>query len=126
MMLLGSAPHTAVEEWDRMVSLNVAALLHITHAAVPHLIYAASTSPRQVADLVNVGAAAGRSAWWSQAPPWTPSWWTTSTRSRARSTSRAHRWSGGRPLGSLGRPAPRWPPRPGSLTDATRARPRRQ
>ncbi|MGI5321269.1 SDR family NAD(P)-dependent oxidoreductase [Actinomadura nitritigenes] len=60
--LLGSALHTAVEEWDRMVSLNVAALLHITHAAVPHLIYAASTSPRQVADLVNVGAAAGRGA----------------------------------------------------------------
>ncbi|MFC4055777.1 SDR family NAD(P)-dependent oxidoreductase [Actinomadura syzygii] len=62
LMLLGSALHTTVEEWDRMVSLNVAALLHITHAAVPHLIYAASTSPRQVADLVNVGSAAGRVA----------------------------------------------------------------
>ncbi|MFB4299834.1 SDR family NAD(P)-dependent oxidoreductase [Actinomadura sp. NTSP31] len=62
IMLLSSALHTTVEEWDRMVSLNVAALLHITHAAVPHLIYAASTSPRQVADLVNMGAAAGRAA----------------------------------------------------------------
>ncbi|MWA03417.1 SDR family NAD(P)-dependent oxidoreductase [Actinomadura sp. LD22] len=62
IMLLGSALHTSVEEWDRMVSLNVAALLHVTHAAVPHLIYAASTSPRQVADLVNIGAAAGRAA----------------------------------------------------------------
>ncbi|MFI0353260.1 SDR family NAD(P)-dependent oxidoreductase [Actinomadura sp. 9N407] len=62
IMLLSSALHTSVEEWDRMVSLNVAALLHITHAAVPHLIYAASTSPRQVADLVNVGATAGRVA----------------------------------------------------------------
>ncbi|MEU8122475.1 SDR family NAD(P)-dependent oxidoreductase [Spirillospora sp. NPDC049024] len=60
--LLSSALHTAVEEWDRMVALNVAALLHITHAAVPHLIYAASTSPRQTADLVNVGSAAGRAA----------------------------------------------------------------
>ncbi|MFI0405734.1 SDR family NAD(P)-dependent oxidoreductase [Actinomadura sp. 3N508] len=61
--LLGSALHTTVAEWDRMVSLNVAALLHVTHAAVPHLIYAASTSPREVADLVNVGSAAGPAAW---------------------------------------------------------------
>jgi NADP-dependent 3-hydroxy acid dehydrogenase YdfG len=62
LMLLNTALHTTVEEWDRMVSLNVAALLHVTHAAVPHLIYAASTSPRQVADLVNVGSTAGRAA----------------------------------------------------------------
>ncbi|MEV0619306.1 SDR family NAD(P)-dependent oxidoreductase [Nonomuraea sp. NPDC050404] len=62
IMLLNSALHTTVEEWDRMISLNVAALLHVTHAAVPHLIYAASTSPRQVADLVNVGSTAGRVA----------------------------------------------------------------
>ncbi|MEV0385487.1 SDR family NAD(P)-dependent oxidoreductase [Nonomuraea sp. NPDC050643] len=62
IMLLNSALHTTIEEWDRMVSLNVAALLHVTHAAVPHLIYAASTSPRQVADLVNVSSTAGRVA----------------------------------------------------------------
>jgi NADP-dependent 3-hydroxy acid dehydrogenase YdfG len=62
IMLLDSALHTAIEEWDRMISLNVAALLHVTHAAVPHLIYAASTSPRQVADLVNVSSTAGRVA----------------------------------------------------------------
>ncbi|MFG2020742.1 SDR family oxidoreductase [Actinomadura geliboluensis] len=62
IMLLNSALHTTVEEWDRMVAVNVAALLHVTHAAVPHLIYAASTSPRQVADLVNVGSTAGRAA----------------------------------------------------------------
>ncbi|QFY13408.1 SDR family NAD(P)-dependent oxidoreductase [Nonomuraea phyllanthi] len=62
VMLLNSALHTTIEEWDRMVSLNVAGLLRVTHAAVPHLIYAASTSPRQVADLVNVGSAAGRVA----------------------------------------------------------------
>jgi NADP-dependent 3-hydroxy acid dehydrogenase YdfG len=62
IMLLNSALHTTVEEWDRMVSLNVAALLHITHAAIPYLIDAAATSPRQVADLVNVGSTAGRVA----------------------------------------------------------------
>ncbi|GAA3207004.1 SDR family oxidoreductase [Actinocorallia longicatena] len=61
-MLLDSALHTPVEAWDRMIAVNVAALLHLTHAAVPHLIYAASTSPRQVADLVSVGSTAGRAA----------------------------------------------------------------
>jgi NADP-dependent 3-hydroxy acid dehydrogenase YdfG len=62
IMLLNSALHTTVEEWDRMISLNVAALLHITHAAIPYLIDAAATSPRQVADLVNVSSTAGRVA----------------------------------------------------------------
>ncbi|MFF4803401.1 SDR family NAD(P)-dependent oxidoreductase [Streptomyces sp. NPDC001351] len=52
--LLGTALHTTIEEWDQMVSLNVSALLHVTHAAVPHLIDAAATSPRQVADTVNI------------------------------------------------------------------------
>ncbi|MFF5083312.1 SDR family oxidoreductase [Actinoplanes sp. NPDC000266] len=62
VMLLGTALHTTLEEWDRMVGLNVSALLHVTHAAVPHLIDAAATSPREVADIVNVGSTAGRVA----------------------------------------------------------------
>ena len=62
IMLLNSALHTTIQDWDQMVSLNVAALLHITHAAVPYLIDAAVTSPRQVADLVNVSSTAGRVA----------------------------------------------------------------
>ncbi|MEU4419967.1 SDR family NAD(P)-dependent oxidoreductase [Actinoplanes sp. NPDC024001] len=62
VMLLGTALHTTLEQWDRMVTLNVSALLHITHAAVPHLIDAAMTSPRQVADIVNVSSTAGRVA----------------------------------------------------------------
>jgi NADP-dependent 3-hydroxy acid dehydrogenase YdfG len=62
IMLLDTALHTPIEHWDRMVALNVSALLHVTHAAVPYLIDAAATSPRQVADLVNVGSAAGRVA----------------------------------------------------------------
>jgi NADP-dependent 3-hydroxy acid dehydrogenase YdfG len=62
VMLLGTALHTTIEEWDRMVRLNVSALLHVTHAAVPHLIDAAATSPRQVADIVNVSSTAGRVA----------------------------------------------------------------
>jgi NADP-dependent 3-hydroxy acid dehydrogenase YdfG len=62
IMLLNSALHTTIEEWDRMISLNVAALLHVTHAAIPYLIDAAVTSRRQVADLVNVSSTAGRVA----------------------------------------------------------------
>jgi NADP-dependent 3-hydroxy acid dehydrogenase YdfG len=62
IMLLNSALHAGVEEWERMVALNVGAMLHVTHAAVPYLIDAASTSPRQVSDLVNVSSTAGRFA----------------------------------------------------------------
>jgi NADP-dependent 3-hydroxy acid dehydrogenase YdfG len=62
VMLLGTALHATIEEWDRMVALNLSALLHVTHAAVPHLIDATATSPRQVADIVTVGSTAGRVA----------------------------------------------------------------
>jgi NADP-dependent 3-hydroxy acid dehydrogenase YdfG len=62
VMLLGTALHTSVAEWDRMIALNVAALVHVTHAAVPYLIDAAATSPRGVADIVNVSSTAGRVA----------------------------------------------------------------
>ena len=53
VMLLGPAFGAPLEEWDRMVTLNLQGLLYITHAALPHLVSAAQTSPRQVADLVN-------------------------------------------------------------------------
>ncbi|WP_028637068.1 SDR family NAD(P)-dependent oxidoreductase [Nocardioides sp. URHA0032] len=62
IMLLGTALHTTTEDWDRMVALNVSAMLHITHAAVPYLIDAAATSPRGVSDIVNVSSTAGRVA----------------------------------------------------------------
>ncbi|MEV4234713.1 SDR family oxidoreductase [Nocardia sp. NPDC050408] len=62
IMVFDTALHTPIEEWDRMISLNVSALLHVTHAAVPYLIDAAATSARRVADLVNVGSPAGRVA----------------------------------------------------------------
>jgi NADP-dependent 3-hydroxy acid dehydrogenase YdfG len=62
IMLLGTALHTTLDEWDRMIALNVEAVLHVTHAAVPYLIDAATTSPRRVADIVNVSSIAGRVA----------------------------------------------------------------
>ncbi len=62
VMLLGPAVGAPLEEWDRMVSLNVLGLLYTTHAALPHLLGAAESSPRRVADLVNVSSVAGRMA----------------------------------------------------------------
>jgi NADP-dependent 3-hydroxy acid dehydrogenase YdfG len=62
IMLLGTALHTTLEAWDRMIALNIEAVLHVTHAAVPYLIDAASTSPRGVTDMVNVSSIAGRVA----------------------------------------------------------------
>jgi len=62
VMLFGTALHTAVDTWDRMVAHNIQALIHVTHAAVPYLIDAAATSVRGVADIVNVSSTAGRVA----------------------------------------------------------------
>ena len=60
VMLLGPIVDAPVEEWDRMVALNVQGLLYTAHAALPHLLRAAQEGPRNVADLVNVSSVAGR------------------------------------------------------------------
>ncbi|GAB3422523.1 Rossmann-fold NAD(P)-binding domain-containing protein [Flindersiella endophytica] len=60
VMLLGPAVDAPTEEWDRMVALNVQGLLYVSHAALPHLLRAAESEPRRVADLVNVSSVAGR------------------------------------------------------------------
>jgi NADP-dependent 3-hydroxy acid dehydrogenase YdfG len=62
VMLLGPVVDAPVEEWDRMVALNVQGLLYTTHAAMPHLLKAAETEPRRVADVVNISSVAGRVA----------------------------------------------------------------
>ncbi len=62
VMLLGPIVGAPVEEWRRMIELNVLGLLYCTHAALPHLLKAAETDPRQVADVVNVSSVAGRVA----------------------------------------------------------------
>ena len=62
VMLLGPAETAPVEEWQRMVELNVLGLLYCAHAALPHLLRAAEDSPRRVADLVNISSVAGRHA----------------------------------------------------------------
>jgi NADP-dependent 3-hydroxy acid dehydrogenase YdfG len=62
VMLLGPIEGAPVEEWDRMVALNVQGLLYVAHAALPHLLAAADDGPRRVADLINVSSVAGRVA----------------------------------------------------------------
>ncbi|WP_238014278.1 SDR family NAD(P)-dependent oxidoreductase [Dactylosporangium sp. AC04546] len=62
VMLLGPVADAPVQEWQRMVSVNVMGLLYCAHAALPHLLAAASDGPRRVADLVNISSVAGRVA----------------------------------------------------------------
>jgi NADP-dependent 3-hydroxy acid dehydrogenase YdfG len=62
VMLLGPVLDAPVQEWERMVELNVLGLMYCAKAALPHLLEAADREPRQVADLVNVSSVAGRLA----------------------------------------------------------------
>lgn len=62
VMLLGPALEATTDEWDRMIALNLQGLLYITSAALPHLVRAADTPPRKVADLVTISSTAGRVA----------------------------------------------------------------
>jgi NADP-dependent 3-hydroxy acid dehydrogenase YdfG len=60
VMLLGPIVDAPVEEWDRMVQLNVLGLLYCANAALPHLLSAADDELRGCADLVNISSVAGR------------------------------------------------------------------
>jgi NADP-dependent 3-hydroxy acid dehydrogenase YdfG len=62
VMLLGPVVDAPLQEWDRMIALNLQGLLYVAHAALPHLLTAADDDPRHVADLVNVSSVAGRVA----------------------------------------------------------------
>jgi NADP-dependent 3-hydroxy acid dehydrogenase YdfG len=62
VMLLGPVAGAPLEEWQRMVELNVLGLLYCAHAALPHLLRAAENGPRRVADMVNISSVAGRAA----------------------------------------------------------------
>jgi NADP-dependent 3-hydroxy acid dehydrogenase YdfG len=61
-MLLGKVEGADVGQWRQMLELNVAALMNLSHAALPHLLAAAEQEPRHVADIVNVSSVAGRVA----------------------------------------------------------------
>jgi NADP-dependent 3-hydroxy acid dehydrogenase YdfG len=49
-----------VAEWEHLVRLNVLGSLYCAHAALPHLLQAAETGTRKVADLVNISSLSGR------------------------------------------------------------------
>jgi NADP-dependent 3-hydroxy acid dehydrogenase YdfG len=60
VMLLGPILDAPMEEWERMVQLNLLGLLYCAKAALPHLLEAAEREPRRTSDLVNVSSVAGR------------------------------------------------------------------
>jgi NADP-dependent 3-hydroxy acid dehydrogenase YdfG len=60
VMLLGPAVGAPLEEWQRMLQINMHGLMYCAHAALPHLLRAAEDSPRRVADMVNISSVAGR------------------------------------------------------------------
>jgi NADP-dependent 3-hydroxy acid dehydrogenase YdfG len=62
VMLLGPIVDAPTDEWRRMVEVNLLGLLYCTHAALPHLLAAAESEPRRVADVINVSSVAGRLA----------------------------------------------------------------
>ncbi|MET7356070.1 SDR family NAD(P)-dependent oxidoreductase [Streptomyces mirabilis] len=63
LMLLGPTPGADLNDWQRMVDINLMGLLHTTHAAIPHLVKAAADGPRRVADIVNISSLNGRNAY---------------------------------------------------------------
>src|SRR4029078_10563483 len=62
VMVLGPVIRAPLSEWKQMVELNILGLLYCTHAALPHLLDAAESDPRQVAEIVKISAVAGRFA----------------------------------------------------------------
>jgi NADP-dependent 3-hydroxy acid dehydrogenase YdfG len=62
VMLNGPAAEAPLEDWERMVGINVSGLLYVSHAAIEPLLAAAEDGPRGVSDLVNISSIAGRRA----------------------------------------------------------------
>jgi NADP-dependent 3-hydroxy acid dehydrogenase YdfG len=58
-MRMAPAAEAPLQDWDDLVRVNVQGVLYVTRAAVPHLIDAAATSPRGVADLVTISSTSG-------------------------------------------------------------------
>jgi NADP-dependent 3-hydroxy acid dehydrogenase YdfG len=59
LMRTGLAAEASLQDWDDLVAVNIQGVLHVTRAALPHLIDAAADSPRGVADLVTISSTAG-------------------------------------------------------------------
>ncbi|RWZ52839.1 SDR family NAD(P)-dependent oxidoreductase [Labedella phragmitis] len=61
-MLNGPSDESPLEEWDQMIDINLRGLLYVTKAALPHLLEAAQSNSRTVADVVNISSVSGRVA----------------------------------------------------------------
>src|SRR6201999_1321621 len=59
LMRMAPAAEAPLQDWDDLVRVNVQGVLYATRAALPHLIDAAATSPRGVADLVTISSTGG-------------------------------------------------------------------
>ena len=59
VMFVDPVEHALLEEWDRMLAVNVNGLLNVAHASLSHLLEAAELEPRRVADMVNISSVAG-------------------------------------------------------------------
>jgi NADP-dependent 3-hydroxy acid dehydrogenase YdfG len=62
LLRMGAAADASLKDWDDLVSVNVQGVLYATRAALPHLIAAATDSPRGVADIVTISSTGGRVA----------------------------------------------------------------
>lgn len=60
LMLNGPSIESPLQEWDRMVDINLRGLMYMTKAALPHLAKTVQQSARKVADVVNISSVAGR------------------------------------------------------------------
>jgi NADP-dependent 3-hydroxy acid dehydrogenase YdfG len=59
LMRMAPALQAPLQDWDDLVRVNVQGVLYVTRAALPHLVDAAATSSRGVADLVTISSTAG-------------------------------------------------------------------
>lgn len=62
LMRMGQATQAPLQDWEELVAVNVMGVLHVTRAALGHLVDAAANSPRAVADVVTISSTAGRVA----------------------------------------------------------------
>jgi NADP-dependent 3-hydroxy acid dehydrogenase YdfG len=62
LLRMGAAADAPLTDWSDMVAVNLMGVLHLTHAALPHLIAGAADSSRGVADVVTVSSTGGRVA----------------------------------------------------------------
>ncbi|MBW8705707.1 putative oxidoreductase [Streptomyces sp. MBT84] len=60
VMLNGDSLRARIDEWEQMVDVNLKGLMYVTKAALPHLLEAAKTADRKVADVINISSVAGR------------------------------------------------------------------